>query len=231
MQFYAVKNMKIELNCASFEFVALDNLLALGFPTSISATSNHENDWFGINVFLQMKVFNEDSFASILSSYNISYKCSLGKYPASFELIEFLSKSPYISGKCIEAGIEFNLSYPFKNLKRVLDLPNPEILSQLVYLDIIHPSLFNDLNKFHLEKLKKFQDQFFACYFLLLSETETEMNSVDFFEWRNIFSFCIKGDQRERIREIRSPAIIKMLRLEYPEQMNEIIGPEQLESA
>jgi len=36
-------------------------------------------------------------------------------------------------------------------------------------------------------------------------------------------SYWIRSDQRERIREIISPMIIKMLKLEFPEEMNQIL--------
>jgi len=43
------------------------------------------------------------------------------------------------------------------------------------------------------------------------------MTECDYFRWRTVFSYWIKdSDQKERIREISSPAIIKMLRLEFP---------------
>ena len=61
--------MKIEYNCTYFEFVALDNLLALGFPPIINTKLEGENGWFSISLFRHMKVLDENNFAYFLSSY------------------------------------------------------------------------------------------------------------------------------------------------------------------
>ena len=51
------------------------------------------------------------------------------------------------------------------------------------------------------------------------SQNITEM---DYFSWRLVFDYWIKGTERRRIKEIETPIFVKLLELEFPEEMVEI---------
>ena len=52
----------------------------------------------------------------------------------------------------------------------------------------------------------------------------TELTNFQYFKWRLVFSYWIQSNQRQRIREINSPAIINLLKLEFPGEMNQILS-------
>lgn len=81
--------------------------------------------------------------------------------------------------------------------------------------------------KEHFKRLEIIQKKTVASYFLEYENSQPmNLNEFDYFEWRRAFAFWIKGDQKQRIREINSFAIINMLRREFPEDMQLILQPE-----
>ena len=49
------------------------------------------------------------------------------------------------------------------------------------------------------------------------------MTEWEYFNWHLALAYWIKGDQRQRIKEITSPAIIKLLRLEFPVETTDLL--------
>ena len=211
---YAIEGLKWERNQVIFQFVALKDLVTLGFPQKIHVQlqTRDETSWFMQDLFSCMKVFNEDTISSLLDDYE---KCPNSRRlhyvsPALPDLLELISKSPNLIEKFIKADIKFNVSY-------YLDLPNFGNLIKIVGIITFDPKSIPQLkNKEHLRLIELLRKKTVAKYFLRV-DTLTQMTECDYFRWRTVFSYWIKdSDQKERIREISSPAIIKMLKLEFP---------------
>ena len=230
MNFYAINGLKTERDQFIFEFVALEELVALGFPPVIHAKSNNQYEIREIidKVFSFMKVVNEETVSSFIDEYE---KCPIikkGKYCASFELLELISKAPNLLKKLIDLDIKFYLMLNSENFSKYFDLPNFEETSQIMSLNFFVAKILSEMKSENhvkkLDKLLKVKNGF--VHFLGLESKRrgygAEITECEYFKWRLFFAYWIKSDQKKRIREITSPAIIELLNLEFPGEMNQI---------
>lgn len=172
-----------------------------------------------------MKVVDEETFSSFLSDYAKCPKIEEA-LPISIEVMELFANAPHLVEKAMNLGITFQFKQIiFKNLKGYFNLPNFDRTSFMVEPVSFYHNVITDYEtRKDLEKIEKIESKPVADFFLKQEQMEPkDLTECDYFEWRLVFSHWIKGDQKERIREIISPAIIKMLRLEFPLEMKKIL--------
>jgi len=111
-------------------------------------------------------------------------------------------------------------------VERYSNIPNIESMNEILIFEFYPIILTNLKSKKQFEIIDKIQTRttVFQCLLdrQLYFEGITEPAYFKYFKWRLLFAYWIRSDQRERIREINSPAIIKLLKLEFPEEMNQI---------
>lgn len=230
MNFYAINGFKIEGDQFIFEFVALEDLLVLGFPPEIHAKLNKK---CGINsfidkVFSYMKVVNEETVSSFIADLYMKFPIVKrgGGQCASFELIELISNSPNLLKQLIDSDIKFYFILHSENFSKYFDLPNFEGTSQIISLNYFIAKIISEMkSEDHLKKLGKLlKKQTGYDHFLSLESKRRGFGAVmtecEYFKWRLFLAYWIKSDQKERIGEITSPAIIKLLKLDFPTELS-----------
>jgi hypothetical protein len=223
LQFYALEHLKIEGDRVYFEFSALDESLN---PPVIRICRALDKSFpnFVKKMFSFMKVATKDTLTSLMIDYKNCPKFAR-IIPVSFEVTELIALSPDLTIKFF--GFSLKLG-SLKDFKKYLDLPNFERTSHLIEPIILNPKKVTELKtKEHFKRLEIIQKKTVASYFLEYENSQPmNLNEIDYFEWRRAFAFWIKGDQKQRIREINSFAIINMLRREFPEDMQLLLQPE-----
>lgn len=233
MRFYAINHMKFDENKRRviLEFVALDDLLSLGFPPiiSIKIEDEHVWNWFIDTIFSHMKVVSEETVISFLSDYKTS-ELFKSKNAGSFELIELVSKSSKLFEIIKSVGMKFLFNPKSENFIKYLDLTNFEDLTGIIErFNILPRELIKLKGREHFRKVEMVQKITVAEYFLehesRMKNNGRELNEINYFDWRLAFDYWIKvkGDQMERIKEIQSPLIIEMLKLDFPNEMRRIL--------
>lgn len=232
---YAAKNLETEQDQITFVFEVLDELLPLGFPPNIRISIKDGNSFFVgqllYNIFLNADVFTKDTLLSFLNDCIINSDKFIDNIYASFKLIEFISNTPSLIEKFKDSGLKLWVNTDSDDIKNYLDLPNFEAVSSIVIIPKMFRELLTKFSKIeHFRKLERLQSKTVAQCFLEVERSAInylgEIKETDYIEFRPALSYWINGDQRERITEIRSPIIIRMLRLDFPDQMKKIFGSE-----
>ena len=227
---YAVKGFKLEgISLFIFEFVALEDLMALVFPPKINVKTDKMLNQYFINYFIEnvfsyIKVVDEQTVSSFLAVYKKSHYFKKEHF-ASIQLLELISKSPNLLQRFKEADIKFRLYDDPKSMETYLNIPNVESIFEIFYVDVYPMILAKLKTKRHLEAVESIQPRTAVSQYLLDPQSSFGewITESDYFQWRLVFSYWIRSYQRQRIREITSPAIIKLLKLEFPEEMNHIL--------
>jgi hypothetical protein len=227
LNFYAINRLIVEEGHIIFEFVALDKILNLGFPPYIRIAMQNFGNYRFLSIdhiFMNMRVFNEDTISTFLSDL-ARYPGRQLNYPASIEFLEFISKSPNLIEKFFELNIKLSFDLLFVKLSRYLDIPNIESASEIIELtDFDSKTLTGLKNNNHFWKIEIIQKKSVADFFFEWeSSSFLNISQFDFFKWRLAFSYWIKSDQKNRLREITCSVILKMLRIEFPVEMNQLL--------
>jgi hypothetical protein len=160
----------------------------------------------------------------------------------SYEFIEFISASPNILMFMLKNGIRLKIASNIETLGKYLNLNNFELTCQIIQWTDLHQWNLTKLKtQDHLEKMEKIQNKTVAESFLqweylfnrnrgnpmFSSIFEEEDAKVKYFEWRSVFAYWIKGIDKERIKEIKTPEFIEMLKLDFPKETSEFLQSEQ----
>lgn len=170
-----------------------------------------------------MKVVNEATLTSFLFDCEANSRFYYRIKP-TFELIEIIAKSPKMIQKFMDKGTKFLLDAESKEFTKYLDIKDIEGICQLFELHKFGPKHLTELKSGkHLEIIEKISEKSVAEYFFeeekRLERFEGRlMNKSEYFQWRLVFKYWIKSEQKERIREIKSADIIELLKLEFPEE-------------
>lgn len=226
LKFYAIKQMKSEKNYIYLEFVALEDLIDLGFPRVIR-TKLEDLRWFIDDLFLYIKVGDEKTLKPFLNDYkkylNLRGKIYSPGSSVSIEFLELISKSQSLIDTFISLDIRLWLKPSDANVKRYLDIENLEEISRIVGKINFNPRFITRLtNEEQLKKIKTIQQGTISEYFSNLKLSRT-VSDCDYFQWRLAFNYWIKKEEQNNwIMEIKSPDIVEMLKLEFPEEMSRL---------
>jgi hypothetical protein len=236
IKFYAVKQLKLEGNLATFEFVASENLLEFGFPEFLIITKE-DNDVYNVImcIFRYMKVFNEDAMNSFMSDF-IEYQKILSisqeVNPVSYEFIEFISKLPDLLHFMEGNGIKLGFWRGPETLEKYFNLPNFHLTSKIIqWPDFQNLNLTNLKSQDHLEKMELIEGLPVSDLFLYweidardnISLTSNGNSKFQYFEWRLVFALWLKGHCRFKIRQINTHKFIKMLKLDFPNETKNLL--------
>lgn len=225
MKYYAVNHLRIEGDQIVFEFVAFDDLISLGFPPVINAKMKDQINaqWFIDTIFSHIKVVNEDTLLSFLHDYMNSFLFKKS-HSASFEVLELISRSPRLLELVKKIELQFWFYVKPETFTKHLDLTNFDDMAGIIERFHFFPKNLVELRtKDHFRRAESVQKKTVAEYFLehelSIMKNGRLMDEVDYFDWRWAFAYWIKSSEKERIREIQSPKLIEMLKLEYPVEM------------
>lgn len=213
--FYALKTIKPINSEVYFVFVAPKNLLFLGFPKLLSIGIS-SNNYLALNIINNVlnctKIVNEDTedIFDLKTCLNRNEQ-----YTLSFEVFEYISKTPRLIEKFIFENRKFKINpKEFEDYTKYFNVPNLEMMSKIITLSKYYPSKLKSS-----KQLMAFEEMTGKSIVdIVLSEPIS-----DYFKWRVVFAYWIKGDQKERIRDIKAVEILNLLKLEFPIEMNEII--------
>ena len=224
--YYVTKRAELlEDDRISFEFVATTKLLSKGCPPVIKAISKitPRLKMFFIDAWSQMEGFDEGSFLTFLLDYE---KTPFQRYmlQMSTESFKFIASSPVLIKKIVEMKLEFTFVKETDDIFEILELPN--LSSYKPFLNTIHfyPFLTYLNTDSEFEKFEEFTGISVADHFLRMQYVNrSELNEDDYFEWRPVITYWIKGAEKEKINEITSPTIIRLLKLDFPIDMRQIL--------
>jgi hypothetical protein len=228
MKFYAVKFLKLNVpGVVTFEFEVSEKLLDFGFPPVLHISQNCDKvEGFMKRIFYNINVFNESTLTSFIPDL-VEYSRITSiptKFGASDKVIEYISKLPNILELLIENKIKLSINCSVTSMENYFNLPNFELTRQIVaewtYFNLYQ--LSNLTNKDHLEKFEIIQGVKISSYFLSLEMFPRVWREFLYFEWRPVFIYWIKGSDKERIKEIKTPEIIEMLKLDFPNETREL---------
>jgi hypothetical protein len=228
MKFYAVKFLKLNVpGVVTFEFEVSEKLLDFGFPPVLHILQYCDKvEGFIKWIFRHMNVVSESTLTSFIPDL-VEYSRITSiptKFGASDKVIEYISKLPNILELLIENKIKLSINCSVTSMENYFNLPNFELTRQIVaewtYFNLYQ--LSNLTNKDHLEKFEIIQGVKISSYFLSLEMFPRVWREFLYFEWRPVFIYWIKGSDKERIKEIKTPEIIEMLKLDFPNETREL---------
>lgn len=228
MEYYAIEHFRSEGDRFVFEFVAPENLLTLGFPPVILVNIKAD-DLLMEKIFFNMKVISEETVISLLSDY-MNYLKFKREINVPIELVELcLNSQKQKSQKLLLFLKQNSFKFIISDMKRFFTLPNYEAVSDIVHVNIYswrNLTLLKDEKSFRFIELVK-NKSIADCY--LLWENEQIMFQggtcpIEYFEWRLALIYWMKGEHKERLKEIKFPNIIEILKLEFPEEMKQILN-------
>jgi hypothetical protein len=125
----------------------------------------------------------------------------------------------------MKTKVQLSFVMDSENIEKYLDLPNLEDIAQIIgQVHFCFECLTRLKTKKHFEIFEKIQKRSVAqCYLNWELELKRKVTDFEYFQWRLVFDYWIKGDQKQRIREIRSPAIINMLKIEFPAEIRKLL--------
>lgn len=226
--FYAINSFKMEGLGICIEFVALEDLLILDFPPVIHIRTQEKSDsnWFFENIFALMKVLNEEMVISFISEYERSSRFKT-RHSISFELLELVSISPILLDKFISLKMKFYFNSNVQSFERYFYLPNFEGTSKIIKPTDFDSKILTELkSEDHLDKMERIQDELVKDLFLdfEIDQITGKMTEITYFEWRIVFAYWIKrSDQNKWIKDIKSPEIVRLLLLEFPEEAGKFL--------
>jgi hypothetical protein len=240
MKFYAVKNLKLKGDFIYYDFVASENLLEFGFPPGLQIKWRRSTDG-RIMEFIQldMKVLNEtaiNTFIPDLIEYYENHFIRGTPLYTSYEFIEFISTFRNILLLLLEYGIKLEISSncALEKLEKYFDLDNFDLTSRILESNIFYdPFIFIHLkSRDHLEKMCKIHniavcESFLRNEFFFTKYRQIISAKMFYFDWHSVFTIWIKGSDKERIKEIKNPEFIEMLKLEFPNETRELFESEQ----
>jgi hypothetical protein len=230
MKFYAVKFLKLNApGVVTFEFEVSEKLLDFGFPPVLHISQNCDKvKRFIKGIFSRSKVLNESTLTSFIPdlveySSNTSIPAMFG---ASGQFIEYISKLPNILELLIDKKIKLSINFSVTNIENYFNLLNFELTKQILagwtYFNLYHLSKLK--TKEHLEKFEVIQGEEVSSYFLRWEGCPLVWGKFLYFEWRPFFAYWIKGSDKERIKEIKTPEIIEMLKLDFPDEAKKLFN-------
>jgi hypothetical protein len=224
MKFYAVKFLKLNVpGVVTFEFEVSEKLLDFGFPPVLHISQNcHKVKGFIISIFSYISVFNESTLTTFipdLVEYSRINSIST-KFEASDQFIEYISKLPNILKLLIENKIKLSINCRDGSKENYFNLPNFELTRQIIAADTFFNlyQLSKLKNKDHLEKFEIIQGVKVSSCFLDWEWTPQVWGEFLYFEWRPVFAYWIKGSDRNKLKQIKTPEIIDMLKLDFPDE-------------
>jgi hypothetical protein len=237
MKFYAVKHLKLKDGFIYYDFVASENLLEFGFPPELQIKWRKSTDGRIMEFIpLDMKVFNETAINTFIPDLIEYYKKHFTPLYTSYEFIEFISKFSNILLSLLEYGIKLEISSDFslEKLEKYFDLDNFDLTSRILESNIFYdPFIFIQLKtRDHLEKMCKIHniavcESFLRKEIFFTRHRQSISAEMFYFDWHSVFTIWIKGSDKERIKEIKNPEFIEMLKLEFPNETRELFESEQ----
>jgi hypothetical protein len=257
MKFYSIKHLKLEGNLITFVFVVSENLLEFGFLPELRIQKlRYRIDQYINLIFLRMKIFNEttiNTFIPDLIDY-LNFRSYpdivLEVLEVTYKFIEFISALPNLMNSMVNNGMKLVINCNIENLykycdmetlEKYFDLDNFELTSQIIqWPDLYLHKLTTLKTQDHMEKMEKLQKSTLGDAFLLreyycshkkrgnlmvLSNLDDVI--VKYVEWRSIFAYWIKGSDKERIKKIKTPKFIELLKLEFPNETRELFESDQ----
>jgi hypothetical protein len=219
--YYAVRSIKFENSQIFVYLVAPESSLNYGLLPFIQFTSKPIGmfDERGINrIWSKMKIIDEETFYSFLCDYQ-KLPIINKKIEGSHEIIEFILKSTILIEKIKEIGIKFVIDKNIVKFMELIETAEGKQIFDFHYIKDSNITLMRNKNKLKLfeELLGKSVAEIF------LKQDYGNMTEIDYFKWRLALNYWMKGDQRNRIAQIRSPAIIKMLRFDFYDEIIELV--------
>jgi hypothetical protein len=250
MKFYAIKHLKLGGNLITFVFVVSENLLEFGFPPELRIQKLKypmtDSDSFIEGFLWNMNIFNEttiNTFIPDLIDYlNIRSNPDI-VLEVTYKFIEFISELPNILILMLENGMRLKIDFDIETLEKYFNLDNFTLTSQIIqWTDLHQLKLIKLKTQDHMEKMEIIKkttvgESFLQWESLFIEDRtnilfslgflELEDAKVKYFEWRSVFAYWIKGSDKERIKDIKSPEFIEMLKLDFPHETRELFGLEQ----
>jgi hypothetical protein len=143
----------------------------------------------------------------------------------------------------LENGMRLKIDSNIETLEKYFNLDNFSLTSQIIQWTDLHQWKLTKLKtQDHLEKMEILQkttvgESFLQWESLFIEDRtsilfslgflELEDAKVKYFEWRSVFAYWIKGSDKERIKEIKTPEFIEMLKLDFPHETRELFESEQ----
>jgi hypothetical protein len=230
MKFYAVKFLKLNApGVVTFEFEVSEKLLDLGFPPALHISQNCDKvEGFIKWIFWHMNVISESTLTTFIPDL-VEYS-RITSIPTMFvtsgQFIEYISKLPNILQLLIDKKIKLSINFSVTNIENYFNLPNFELTRQILagwtYFKLYHLSKLK--TKEHLEKFEVIQGEKVSSYFLRWEGSPLVWGKFLYFEWRPFFAYWIKGSDKERIKEIKTPEIIEMLKLDFPDEAKKLFN-------
>lgn len=232
IKYYAINGIKLINDRLIVDIIAPESLLlsfniAPFLSFNLKITENIFYNYFVIegpnNLWSTMKIIDEGTFFSFLSDYE-KLPFQSKQIETSFEVVKLIISSPILIEKIKEIGIKLSFSAFYFHFLEFLDLiKSTEGLNQIFDLTAFqqHPLLFL-CDKNQLKKFEQISEMTIAEIFL--NQDDGSMTENDYFIWRSLLAYWINGDQRQRISEISSPVIIHFLRMEFFDEMIELVG-------
>lgn len=230
IKYYAIKNIKYENDQLFVDLVATESCLKYNTLPFIRFISMHQLGFdercFGLygieSLWANIQVIDKEMFYSFLTDYE-KLPIETKEIETSTEILEFIIKSPILIQKARDIGIKFKIRKDFEKLLSSMD--KIEGLRDILDLSKIKSSVITNLRtKTELEKIEELTGTKISEFFI--RNDSGDLTKADYFKWRLALNYLVEGDQRHRIREIRSQNIIAMLRLEFYDEMLELIGNE-----
>jgi hypothetical protein len=230
MKFYAVKFLKLNApGVVTFEFEVSEKLLDFEFPPVLHISQNCDKvEGFIKWVFWHMNVISESTLTTFIPDL-VEYS-RITSIPTMFvtsgQFIEYISKLPNILELLIDKKIKLSINFRVTNIENYFNLPNFELTRQIVaewiYFNLYHLSKLK--TKEHLEKFEVIQGEKVSSYFLIWEGSPLVWGKFLYFEWRPFFAYWIKGSDKERIKEIQTPKIIDILKLDFPDDAKKLLN-------
>ena len=228
LKYYAIKGLSaIENGVIVVEFVAIDNLLEFGFPNEILVNVNLKQKSQRENferLYSYIKIIDEELLTVFVSDYEAIPDINRS-YAVEVSFIELIANYPNLIDKFEEQKTKFIITW---EAERILNLPNFDRIIRIFevrlidHVDVTQLKTIDQLQRFEKLSGKSVADHFIRWQRFNYDHEENKMKNF-YLQWRLALSYWISGDQRGRIREITIHEFLRLLRLEYPNESEELL--------
>lgn len=203
--------------------------------------SCHVGCYFFKYILSEIEIFNESNISSLirdLCEVNKTLKAShrLYRYTISIDVLKMISRIPELLIFMIENGMNlyFNRDIDFFR-KYFFETDNLDLTRKLFnWKKFDNFCLRRFYSRDYMTKFEIVSESTVGEYFLKWENSEDTKTAFAqgfakflYFEWRSVLAFWIKGPNRESIRLIQNPIIIELLRMDFPNETAELLGPDE----